>query len=492
MSQLAYVKLSMLHIWTDNPRTGSVEDENKEIIALIEKQQNKQNNKLIALARSIINSNGIYDPIGILKYNDSFMVVKEGNRRVTCLKLIKNPKLIPDKYSKLRTTFEKLKTQVNSNIYNNIPARIFNEDENEYLEQWIELRHNGVKDGKGLDTWGGREKENWNKYRGRNTPLLDFHEYLISQNILAYDQINSVSKTNWERILGVIGRKYLGITYEDKKFNVIVPIEEFKKRITKTIEKLSGKSVGIVYDKEAIEKFFYGINFNEVDNLKHNNDSNQENNYPNNDYIKNYKNQNVEEEFGATGNEDLNIKKQKEQSNNSEADKSNIKENDDNKKIRRSTKPAPLLSNIICDLKSSQDTDGIIRLTIEIRNMSKNGDYKLYPIAATMIMRSLLEQCLIYYLKKRNKWAKFFKSKRNDPTLTEIINKYRSDTDIFQQDNSLMRYFTVLYDTPGLKEYFNLIVHHPHKFAATPDALDAIAQNGYLTLVQHLIDYPIK
>lgn len=484
MSQIGYVKLADLHLWTDNPRLGNVEGEISEIIGLIKKQQTKSGNKLTTLAESLIKE-GILEPIGVLKDNDGFMIVKEGNRRVTCLKLLKDPNIIPLEYSQVKKTFIKLKNKLKPEICNSIPARIFNESENEELERWIELRHNGVQDGKGLDGWGSREKENWSKYMGKNTPVLDFHNFLISIHILNPTQINSVSKTNWERILGSVGRSYLGLDLKNGKYIITIEENDFKRRILRTIEHLKGRSVAIVYDNETIKAFFESLNFNneELVNDIESNVISKENGIGNNYIINN-----------------TTLPKDK-VSNNFELDTpksepttkiEDFTPTDDNKKRRYSSKPAPLLSNIICNLKSTNDTDGIIRLTAELKKMSKEKDYVNYPIATAMLMRNLLEQSLIYYLKQRNKWNKFYASKKNEPTLSEILEKYEKDTDILAQDKTLERYFNLIFETPGLKEYFNMIVHHPHKFGATPEALDAIiAKSGYAALIQYIIDYTV-
>ncbi|WHH58267.1 ParB N-terminal domain-containing protein [Petroclostridium sp. X23] len=497
MSELAYVKLSEIHVWTDNPRTGTVDDEIEEIMGLIKEQQTKNGNKLVELAHSIVDK-GIFEPIGVLKYKDGFMVVKEGNRRIACLKLLNNLNIIPPEYVVLQKAFNKLKTKANKSIFNRIPARIFDESENEDMELWIELRHNGLQGGKGLDSWKSMHIENWNKYRGKKTPLLDFHDYLISNGILTAEQIDGVSKTNWSRILGTVGREYLGLDYENSVYKIIIPKKEFKKRIAQTIEALSGKSVGLVYDNESIHDFFKGFNFNQIigeagestSELDGSDMPEAEENIVR-DNVRNAVDIESEiEDNNIQDTKDTHKKDNGHQSDtNEEAEVETVVAAGTNKKKRTLTKPKPLLGNITCALESDQDTDGIIRLVSELKKMSLSSSYQEYPIATAMLMRNLLEQCLIYYLKIRKKWRKLYSSKRNDPTLTEIIEKYTSDTDIFAQDKSLERKFIILKDTPGLKEYFNMIVHHPHQFAAKPELLDSIAQSGYLALIQHIIDY---
>jgi hypothetical protein len=481
MSQLAYVKLSEIHLWIDNPRTGTVDNELSEIIELVKEQKTKKGNKLFGLANSII-KNGIFDPIGVLKNDKGFMVVKEGNRRIACLEMLNKPDIIPAEFGEIRNTFSKMKKQASRNIFTNIPARIFDINENEEMEQWIELRHNGLQKGQGLASWNPMQKQNWNKYRGRNTPLLNFLNYLKSENILSDEQMSNVSKTNWERILGTVGRSYLGMDFKDGKYIIVIDKNDFKKRISKTVNVLKGQSVGIVYDNDAIKIFFDKINFSEEDIIEQPDVS-----IPKNEgNVSSIRNEKKESKENA-------IKVEEENNKSPEISQLNENSNEQSKNHRHSTKISPLLSNIICDLKSSSDTDGIIRLTTELKKMSKRKDYTEYPIAAAMLMRSLLEQSLIYYLKKRNKWNKFYSSKKYDPTLTEIIDKYYSDTDIFAQDKKIERGFHTVFETPGLKDYFNMLVHHPDKFAATKESLDAIvAQSGYSALIQYIIDYKPK
>ncbi|MFZ5352783.1 MAG: hypothetical protein ACOZCL_08670 [Bacillota bacterium] len=496
MSEIAYIKLANLYLWTDNPRVGTVENEIDEILKLIEAQQQKNGNKLIALAKSIV-AYGIIEPIGVLKHSDGFLVVKEGNRRITCLKLMKNPLLIPEEYAKLRNAFMKIKTEVKSEIYNKIPARVFGEDENDKLEEWIELRHNGLQDGKGLDTWGAREKDNWRKHRGENTPLLNFQNYLVNQGILDQEQIFSVNKTNWERILGSIGREYLGVELKNGQYFISIEKDDFIRRISKTVESLKGKSVSAVYDNDKKKEFFESLKLDQPEveeEIKETVDEVE--GYEVETKEKFRKTAASEQTKDTSKNEDnktssASIEVDNQQNNRDEekeSNKDNDADSDDPGRRRSNLKTAPLLSNLICDLESNNDTDGIIRLVAELKKVSRNKDYVQYPIATAMLMRSLLEQSLIYYLKKRSKWTKFHRSK-SDPTLTDIINKFNNDPDIFTQDKKLERYFIPLLSTPGLKEFFNMITHHINIFSATPVALESIAQSGYAALVQHIIDF---
>ena len=206
MSFLTTINLSRIYLWPKNPRLFNDEHENEQqaILNLVEKQNTTQGNKLLILAESIV-ENGIIESIGVVKHTEDFIEVREGNRRIACLKLLKNPYILTSRFEKIRNKFIELQDNLNKEIFNNIPARIYDVNEIDDLENWVELRHNGLQGGKGIDTWGSMEKENWRKYRGYGTPLLDFQNYLISQNILTVEQVNSVNKTIWQRILGLVG-----------------------------------------------------------------------------------------------------------------------------------------------------------------------------------------------------------------------------------------------------------------------------------------------
>ncbi len=475
MPSLTYIGLSHVYLWPENPRLFHDKNENEKeaILNLIEQQNTTQGNKLLVLTDSIL-ENGIIEPIGVIKYKDDFMEVREGNRRITCLKLLRKPDILPDRFRKIRDHYIGLQGGLNEEIFNNIPAQIYNVNGIDDLENWIEIKHSGLQGGKGIDKWGSMEKENWKKYRGLVTPLLDFQNYLVSENILSTDQVTSVYKTNWERILGLLGRKFLGVRYKDNKYEIIIELNRFKHRINKTINSLAGKSVDVVYNNERIKDFFSSLNLeseNKQINLLHKAKTDVK-------YSDNTKN------IGKNNKEEITEKVN--ERNNTDI----LNEEKESGKIKRKniSNTAGFLTNITCSLKSSQDTDGIIRLIQELKKMSRTKDYKEYPIAAAMLMRSLLEQCLIYYLKIRNKWRKFEKQ-CNNPGLQKIIHKYINDSDIFQQDRQLERHFNILINNIGTKDYFDMIVHNSHKVTANPHILDLIVEAGFLSLIQHIIDF---
>ena len=104
------VDISDLNINIENPRFEMVGNQREAIKTMIEDQKEK----LVKLAEDIIND-GLNpgDPIFIIKHErqENQYNVLEGNRRVTVLKLLENPDLIPETNKYLLGKFKKLSEQ---------------------------------------------------------------------------------------------------------------------------------------------------------------------------------------------------------------------------------------------------------------------------------------------------------------------------------------------------------------------------------------------
>ncbi|MCT4542341.1 MAG: hypothetical protein N4A63_02225 [Vallitalea sp.] len=497
MPTLKNLNIEELIIWNENPRINSAKDEKNAILNIV----STQNEKIVNLASDIL-ENGILESIGVLLITDNKYSVREGNRRIVALKLLKNPKIIKHENSKLYTEFFNLSKMVEKHIFESIPAKIYQSNEEDELNHWIELRHLGENKGKGIIPWNSFQKERWKKIRGTNAPLLNLFDYLMNNDILSAEQINNVSKTNWERILLNEGLIFLGITRVKDEYVVTDNKEDFKSKINLVIDRLKNETVKIVYDKEARNIFFNNIkeelinkniisdnNSYEKDNsqlkLKVENPldkSDEKTDQP--DFNSNAENlinpSNPTKTIKPSDNEEFNF--------NSKDNKSipfiNTYKNNKNKKL---PKPYSLFENIRCDIDNNLDNSGILTLLTELQKLSTSKDYIKYPTATAIMIRSLLEQCLIYLLKQKNRWDKFIKGKKYQPTLQNIIDKLNTDESIFNDDPTLKRLFKSLANNSGTKDYFDMIVHHPHKVKANPYVLETITHSVLRGLIEHIL-----
>jgi len=149
------IPLSKLTVNIENPRFEMVGNQREAIITMLEDQQDK----LVKLAEDIID-NGM-NPAELVivvpheKLDKQFNVL-EGNRRITALKLLSNPELIPEKYKSLLIKFKKLSESFIKHPLEEINCVVF---ENETKAQrWIRLKHTGENDGIGTVTWNAQQK----------------------------------------------------------------------------------------------------------------------------------------------------------------------------------------------------------------------------------------------------------------------------------------------------------------------------------------------
>lgn len=243
-----------MNLALDNPRLTDSQNDKDAIKNLI----HEQNEKLVILAEDII-KHGL-SPLDVIavypseKYDNKF-VVAEGNRRICVIKILNNPNIISDIDDSMFKKFSKLK--LNYKYINEISAFVFNNSIDPALIHWIEIRHMGEQKGKGISKWNSIQKDRFTQKVRGESKLLDFWEQLEKYQVLTYDEIMSITKTNWERILREIGLQFLGIHKVNNQ--LLVPIDQLQDFTTKMRciqRKLANKTVGIVYDKDRIDLFF--------------------------------------------------------------------------------------------------------------------------------------------------------------------------------------------------------------------------------------------
>ncbi len=108
------IKITNLFLDVENYR---FEKQNSQLEAIV-KMIYTAKEKLFNLAEDILNvgMNPTDKPLVIKGTEDNQYIVLEGNRRLTSLKLLCNPDLIPDDFASLRKKFIKLRAERQKNI----------------------------------------------------------------------------------------------------------------------------------------------------------------------------------------------------------------------------------------------------------------------------------------------------------------------------------------------------------------------------------------
>ncbi|MFZ2537994.1 MAG: hypothetical protein WAX04_03725 [Oscillospiraceae bacterium] len=251
------IRIEDLYLALDNPRLTDSQNENE----AIEKMVSEQKDKLVVLAEDII-EHGL-SPLDVIAVypSETFegkFIVAEGNRRVTVIKILNNPELISNYNLRIYNEFRKLKMKYIE--IESVEAYVFKNEIDQALIHWLQIRHSGKQKGKGLVEWHSIQKERFSQKIKGESKLLDFWAQLENYEVLEYDQITSITKTNWERILRPSGLEFLGIYKSGSQLLVPIDnIEEFKIKMKCVHTRLAGKTVGVVYDQEKIDQFFNEI-----------------------------------------------------------------------------------------------------------------------------------------------------------------------------------------------------------------------------------------
>lgn len=138
---LAFQKLQLdkLVVNKDNDRHGHTSSEGEAIEWLFD----NHGSQMIALAKDIAEFGRLFDPPLVKKIGDQF-VVYDGNRRVSCLKLLYEPTRTPTKY---RANLTKLSEIFRPSQISTVECQI--EDDQQQIDLTLSRRHGGTDGGRG-------------------------------------------------------------------------------------------------------------------------------------------------------------------------------------------------------------------------------------------------------------------------------------------------------------------------------------------------------
>lgn len=144
----------------------------------------------------------------------------------------------------------------------------------------------------------------------------------------------------------------------------------------------------------------------------------------------------------------------------------------------------------------SEDDLGLYRVCDEIVKISQynnNAGYKRFPIAATFLLRSLIEQTLIRQLKKVNEYDKLCKKHNNKtPELGKICEQFlkqyqAGNYKLFSNDEALARLYNQTFSGFGTKDQLDTVVHRPHTIQPDTNFLNALSKQGIKEIIQTII-----
>ncbi|MDD2300559.1 MAG: hypothetical protein PHU69_13115 [Fermentimonas sp.] len=246
------LKITELLLNSKNPRFNPVKHQTEAIASMIEDQQDK----LATLAQHIAEFGLNPTDIVLVQPQGNQWLVKEGNRRITALKIANEPSLAGH-YPKIKKEFQKLNASIDRNILENIPCVIINDEE--LLNEWIRLKHTGQNDGAGTVSWDGQQTS---RFRMQTNGKLDarilFLDELKKHKDIPQkykDRFDEIKKTNFDRLMGDPDvRSILGIASENGVFSLPGSVNKYLLEVLYDLS--SGNlTVGSIYYKEDRRKY---------------------------------------------------------------------------------------------------------------------------------------------------------------------------------------------------------------------------------------------
>ena len=146
------ILLESLLINRANDRHGELENETAAIAWLFHNFELHMRN----LTKDIVSSGEVFEPPLVLPAGENF-VVFDGNRRMTCLKLLKSPRRAPA--TDLQEFFEEQRAKWSGNFPRMIQCQV--ELDRDRIDDILFRRHTGNQAGVGQTTWDDRMKSNF-------------------------------------------------------------------------------------------------------------------------------------------------------------------------------------------------------------------------------------------------------------------------------------------------------------------------------------------
>ena len=235
--------LSALVVNSANDRHGELENETAAIGWLFNNRENHMRN----LAKDIVTQGGVYDPPLVSPDAEKFIVF-DGNRRVTCLKLLANPKRAPT--VELQRFFGELWEKLADGFSDRIICQV--EADRDRIDEILYRRHTGTQNGVGQSTWDDRMKANFVGRTGKASGLHvadEIERRLADANM--WDRRRKIPRSNMNRLLSSEAyRSRLGFSVSKGHFEFTRDEPAVLKALLRVAEDLANKKIvlGDIWD----------------------------------------------------------------------------------------------------------------------------------------------------------------------------------------------------------------------------------------------------
>lgn len=237
------IKWSDLVVNSSNDRHGDLQTEEQAIAWLFKTKEHHMKN----LAKDIVEKYRVFEPPLVKPFKGKYLIF-DGNRRITCLKLIIDPSKAPTAI--LRKFFTGFQTSHLFDTSYFVECRV--ETNQGVIDDILHRRHTGTQNGVGQSTWDDRMKLNFIERtgRGQSKTIADVLEkYLRSNDLLKKDI--KIPRSTMNRLLSSEKiRNQVGISFKNNQIRIIGEVKDTQKILLRIVEDLAQKKIvlGDIWD----------------------------------------------------------------------------------------------------------------------------------------------------------------------------------------------------------------------------------------------------
>ena len=467
------IKLSINEIYVnpENPRHEEVVIDLSEVFIMQQLVKTKKDSQaMYKLICDIYENSWFPQSIVTVTYNKEKekYVAWDGNRRLTALKILQNPKLLENLNAFTYTQKNKIHEMhkgINDDSFYEVSCYIATSFEE--CADYIRAIHTTDT---GALPWSDVAKKRFENKLGTKNLFSQLKEY-CSEPFEKISEDFSVNK--FEKIVkSKVGKEYLGIDNQNNILTHTSTIDELKEKLSRIVNDIETNKLKNDDIKNAteIKKYLFDSQKKVTDNQ----------------------------------NENLSVINEANEVNKSKNDSKEKQISDDNK-IQDINQQFSLISpysyqviskdnNIFANIniqklnKNNIRAKGIQDLCYEIQQMSINKQINKYSISFAFLLRSLLEQSAIYFLINKNIWDSLKQGYNNkDLKLEQIIKEIdRRKSNFF--DVNILRCWDTFNNNTSTKDYFDMIVHHPYLIRSNIQIINNISDNGLYAVIQFFIN----
>ncbi|WP_417832416.1 hypothetical protein [Terasakiella sp.] len=212
------------------------------------------------LAKDIVNEGGIYEPPLVhFEDTDKVYVVYDGNRRVTCLKLLHDPEMASTE--DWRKFFRDQKKEWNGKFPSKIECQV--EENKDRIDEILYRRHIGSQSGIGQSQWDAEAKSNFVKRTGKKSKVNVAE--IIDQKLKEagyLDEGERLPRSNLNRLLSSeLFRNRVGLSVKNNHVELTHTAETVMETLSRIAQDLIGKVITLddIWDNDAKKKYLNSL-----------------------------------------------------------------------------------------------------------------------------------------------------------------------------------------------------------------------------------------